>query len=189
MRAAKRGCVSSVPKCFRVRHQQTGRDETMGVAVPRHADPPSACLLFDTNTWGDDGGVSPRFLRRLSFRQKCEASLLRSHRLNNAHEAAATAVSHWVETNRYRRMASSGMLRRVALVRSDVSEELSASIIRVTRIGELVPSSQILVTLMEALSSSESSVLTRATRPSISEDAILHSHRRENLKSYKSMFT
>jgi hypothetical protein len=34
-------------------------------------------------------------------------------------------------------MASSGMLRRVALVRSDVSEELSASIIRVTRIGEL----------------------------------------------------
>jgi hypothetical protein len=35
------------------------------------------------------------------------------------------------------RMASSGMLRRVALVRSDVSEELSASFIRVTRIGEL----------------------------------------------------
>jgi hypothetical protein len=35
------------------------------------------------------------------------------------------------------RMASSGMLRRVALVRTDVSEELSASFIRVTRIGEL----------------------------------------------------
>jgi hypothetical protein len=35
------------------------------------------------------------------------------------------------------RMASSGMLRRVALVRTDVSEELSASIIRTTRIGEL----------------------------------------------------
>jgi hypothetical protein len=34
-------------------------------------------------------------------------------------------------------MASSGMLRRVALARSDVSEELSASIIRVKRIGEL----------------------------------------------------
>jgi hypothetical protein len=34
-------------------------------------------------------------------------------------------------------MASSGMLRRVALVRTDVSEELSASIIRVTTIGEL----------------------------------------------------
>jgi hypothetical protein len=35
------------------------------------------------------------------------------------------------------RMASSGMLRHVALVRTDVSEELSASIIRATRIGEL----------------------------------------------------
>jgi hypothetical protein len=34
-------------------------------------------------------------------------------------------------------MASSGMLRRMALVRTDVSEELNASIIRVTRIGEL----------------------------------------------------
>jgi hypothetical protein len=34
-------------------------------------------------------------------------------------------------------MAFSGMLRRVALVRTDVSEELSASFIRVTRIGEL----------------------------------------------------
>jgi hypothetical protein len=34
-------------------------------------------------------------------------------------------------------MASSGMLRRVALVRTDVSEELSASFIKVTRIGEL----------------------------------------------------
>jgi acetylglutamate synthase len=45
------------------------------------------------------------------------------------------------------------MLRRVALVRTDVSEELSASFMRVTRIGELgitpagvVPSSPVLVT-------------------------------------------
>jgi hypothetical protein len=35
------------------------------------------------------------------------------------------------------RMASSAMLRRVALVRTDVSEELSASIIRGTRIDDL----------------------------------------------------
>jgi hypothetical protein len=34
-------------------------------------------------------------------------------------------------------MASSGMFRRVALVRIDVSEELSSSLIRVTRVGEL----------------------------------------------------
>jgi hypothetical protein len=34
-------------------------------------------------------------------------------------------------------MASSGMLRRVALVRTDVSEDLNATFIRATRIGEL----------------------------------------------------
>jgi hypothetical protein len=99
-------------------------------------------------------------------------------------------------------MASSGMLCRVDLVRTDVSKELSSHIIRVTRIGELgttsavttnvrrvrrllvtaevVPSLPILVTLMmEAPSSSEMSILTRVTRLKIQEDAILHSHRRE----------
>jgi hypothetical protein len=93
-------------------------------------------------------------------------------------------------------MWSSGMLSRLALVRTDVSEELSASIIRVTRICELgttlavflrsvrrllvtanvVPSSPILVTLMmEALSSPETSVVTKATRRNVSKDDILHS--------------
>jgi hypothetical protein len=37
---------------------------------------------------------------------------------------------------------------------------------------------------MEALSVSETSVLTRATLRNIPENDILHSHRRENLKSY-----
>jgi hypothetical protein len=77
---------------------------------------------------------------------------------------------------------SSGMLRRVALVRTDVSEEPSASFIRVTRsmprllVAASVPSSPIHVTLMkEALGSSETSVLTRATRCNIPEDTILQS--------------
>jgi hypothetical protein len=71
-------------------------------------------------------------------------------------------------------MPSFGMLRRVALVGTDILEELMTSIIRMTRIGELgtlaltsnrhtlrrntanVPSSTILVSLMmEALNSSE----------------------------------
>jgi hypothetical protein len=83
-------------------------------------------------------------------------------------------------------MVSSGMLRRVALVRTYVSEELIASFMRLTRIGELGKtlavssvflSSQILVSVMkEALSSSETSILPRATRRNIQEDAIRHSH-------------
>jgi hypothetical protein len=51
--------------------------------------------------------------------------------------------------------------------------------------ANVVPSSPILVTLMmEALHSSETSVLTTATWRYIAEDGVLHSNRRENLDSY-----
>jgi hypothetical protein len=66
-------------------------------------------------------------------------------------------------------MPSSGMLRRVALVRTNVSEELSASIISVTGIGELGSCH---------LDDGDAkfirnSVFTRGTRGNIPEDAIL----------------
>jgi hypothetical protein len=51
--------------------------------------------------------------------------------------------------------------------------------------ANVVPSSPNLVALMmEALRSSDMSVLTRVTRRKSPEDGILHSHLRENLKSY-----
>jgi hypothetical protein len=87
-----------------------------------------------------------------------------------------------------RRMVSSGLLRRVALVRTDVSEESGASFIRVTKVGELgttqAATSNRRTLRRNVPGSSETSVLTRATRRNNPEDTILHSHRRENLKSY-----
>jgi hypothetical protein len=41
--------------------------------------------------------------------------------------------------------------------------------------------------MKEALSSFETSVPTRATRRNVPKDAIIYSHRRENLKYYKSL--
>jgi hypothetical protein len=73
------------------------------------------------------------------------------------------------------------MLCRVALVRTDVSEERSASIIRVIRIGEL--RTKLAATSNRRTLRNFSSY--KSHRRNVPEDAILHSHLRENLKSYR----
>jgi hypothetical protein len=77
----------------------------------------------------------------------------------------------------------------VALVRTDIWEERIGSI-KVKRMSELgtlaVTASLILfILMMEATRSSETTVRTGAIPYHIPEDGILHSHRHENLRSYK----
>jgi hypothetical protein len=64
----------------------------------------------------------------------------------------------------------------VTIVKTDVSEERSASISRVTRIG--VQGTTLAVTSNIVI------FLRSVRRHNIPEDGILHSHRLENLKSY-----
>jgi hypothetical protein len=83
----------------------------------------------------------------------------------------------------------------VALVITDVSEELIAAIIRMTRISELGTTLAVtgncttwlilFALIMEAICLSEMSVLTRATWRNIPKDGILHSRCRENLIFYR----
>jgi hypothetical protein len=87
------------------------------------------------------------------------------------------------------------MLRHVAFVTTDISEESIASIIRKTVFlhsvlrllvsANVASGSPILFTLMLVeIRPSEISVPSRVTRRNIPEDGILHSHRRENLGAY-----
>jgi hypothetical protein len=87
------------------------------------------------------------------------------------------------------------MLSCVALVRADVSEEHIASIIRMTKVGELVKALAVTgnrSTLNDSCHPDDAGdkflrniVLTRATRCKIPEDGILQCHRSNYVKSYK----
>jgi hypothetical protein len=76
---------------------------------------------------------------------------------------------------------TSGTIHRVALVKTDVSEESNASIIRVKLIVNL---GAMLLQLLATDNVHSSTILTTATRRNIPEYGIIHTHRRENLKSY-----
>jgi hypothetical protein len=66
-----------------------------------------------------------------------------------------------------------------------VTRNFLRSFLRLLVTTNFLAISPILVTLMmEAMLSSEASVLTRTTESHILEDDILHSHRRENFKFY-----
>jgi hypothetical protein len=58
------------------------------------------------------------------------------------------------------------------------------SVFRLLVIANVFPTRQFANLMMEAIRSSETSVLRTATRRNIPEDGILHSHCHENLKSY-----
>jgi hypothetical protein len=78
-----------------------------------------------------------------------------------------------------------GITLAVTININTVRRNVLLVVLRLLIIVNVVPSSPILVTLiMEAIRSSETSVLTRTTLRNIPKDGILHSSRHDNFKSY-----
>jgi hypothetical protein len=153
---------------------------------------------------GAPGSSETSVLTRATRRYNPEDTILCKALYSGMHKIVSRALLQLKVTKLVMENANFWDVSRADLVRNDILEERSASIIRVTRIGEIattialtsnrrtlrrnnssaVRSSSILLTLMiEALSSFET-VLTRTTRHNIPDDGILHSHRHENFKSY-----
>jgi hypothetical protein len=124
-------------------------------------------------------------------------------------------IEEWVSGQcSFWRMPSSGMWRRLDLVWTDVPEKRIASIFMVEKSASEEPTwaggcrlshqsktcrlqlpahagsslANFSTLKIEVILSSETSVHTRSKRRHIPEDGILHSHRRENLKSYNVRF-
>jgi hypothetical protein len=76
------------------------------------------------------------------------------------------------------------MLLRVVLVRTDYYYFFAACFGCWLLLTLCIARRFFVTLMMEAIRSSETSVLTRATWRNIPEEGIHHSHRRDNLKSY-----
>jgi hypothetical protein len=107
-------------------------------------------------------------------------SLLTGTDYGQFHYRRSNQTTHWITP-------SSSMLPWVALVKTEVSEELIASIIRMKRIGELgkfaVISNRSNLRRNAMYIACKQHFFSACVK--IAEDGILHSHRRENHQSYK----
>jgi hypothetical protein len=106
---------------------------------------------------------------RLAYQsERCYFSEHRNIRARNYLETSCSSIACVLSNDTYRNESIYRVENSRLLVKANV-----------------VPSSAILVILMmEELGSSETFVFKRATRRNNTEDDILHSHRRENLRSY-----
>jgi hypothetical protein len=120
--------------------------------------------LMPCKIWGFQGGDYEE-CRLLGYKTLVHTSQ-ETHYFSAIEPSLLMLYKIWGLHCRLWRMPSSGMLRRVALVRTDVSMELSASVFRVTRIGELG------TTVGVASNRRTLRRNRRATRRNIAEDAI-----------------